>query len=276
MTAATDPRSGAAAGGSGAGLGLSKTSLQPPRLVSSHPAEVVLRRLSRLRRNILGAAQLHSLADNGRRPDRAWFVTLTYRPGCDWRADHVSAAVQAFRKWCARQGVPCRYEWVAELQNRGAVHYHLVAWLPRRLSMPKWDTQRTPAGALWWPHGASNRKATKGHAGYLAKYISKGGEFARFPKGCRLYGIGGLPGDGRSVRAWWNLPEWARRLHGVGEVVRRAGALVVRRTGQVLEPRFAVCRVHGGFVVRNVVELAARFHDGPWSSWRPAAQALEA
>ena len=26
-----------------------------------------------------------------------------------------------------------------ELQNRGAVHYHLLAWLPRDLKMPHWD-----------------------------------------------------------------------------------------------------------------------------------------
>jgi hypothetical protein len=93
------------------------------------------------------------------------------------------------------------------------------------------------------------------------------GEFHRFPKGARLYGVGGLSRDGRSVRSWWNLPEWCRRLYGVGEVVRRAGGLVVRATREVLEPRFSLRRVPGGFQLRQLQPLAERFHEGAYSSW---------
>lgn len=276
MTAGTGPRSGSALDGA-AGLVPSKTTFcAPSTFVSSHPSEVVLRRLARLRRNVIAAAQLHGLADRGQRPARPWFVTLTYAPGVAWRAEHVSKAIKAFRYWCEARGVPCRYEWVAELQARGAVHYHLIAWLPSRLSMPKWDTHRNKHGVIWWPHGMSNRQRCKSGAGYLAKYLSKMGEFARFPKGCRLYGIGGLSGDGRGIRAWWNLPEWCRRMYGVGDVVRRAGALVVRATLEVLAPRFSLRRVHGGFQLRQLVPLAERFHAGAFSTFPRPASALAA
>lgn len=266
------------AGGAGdAGLVLSKTSLPDQLLapgeafVSSHPADASLRRLARLRRNILTAANLHGMADHGQRPSRPWFVTLTYAHIDGWRSDHVSRAVQAFRRWCHGHGVPCRYEWVAELQARGAVHYHLIAWLPARLAMPKWDKQRDKTGAVWWPHGMSNRQRCKSGAGYLAKYISKMGEFHRFPKGMRLYGVGGLFSDGRNIRSWWNLPEWARRLHGVGELVRKASrGLVVRSTEQMVASPYSVRRVQGGLIVRLVGAVAERFHDGPYSTYRGA------
>jgi hypothetical protein len=232
-----------------------------------HPSDQVLRRLSRLRRNVLGAGRLHALADNGKRPEVPWFVTLTYRFADGWRADHVSQAVQRFRHWCLGHRIACRYVWVAELQARGAMHYHLIAWLPRGFTMPKWDRQRTKAGVVWWPHGMSNRERARSGAGYLVKYISKLGEFHRFPKGARLYGVGGLSRDGRGIRSWWNLPEWCRRMHGVGDVVRRAGRLVVRSTCEVLAPRFKVQRVPGGLALRQLQPLAERFHDGPWSAY---------
>ena len=197
-------------------------------------------------------------------------MTLTYRGVNDWRADHVSQAVQSFRLWCKRQGVPCRYTWVAELQKRGAVHYHLLAWLPRHLSMPKWDRPRARSAA-WWPHGMTNVQRAKAGVGYLMKYLSKLGEFHRFPKGLRLYGIGGLTGEGRSTRAWFNLPEWAKRLHGVGELARRAGRLCVKATGEVLAGPYSVRLVPGGMVVKLVGSLAERFHEGPYSTFPRAS-----
>lgn len=266
MTGATHARSAGAAPGA-AGLVSSRTSPQGVSVVSLHDNEQTLRRLSRLRRNVLGAGRLHALADDGKRPPVAWFVTLTYAFADGWRADHVSQAVERFRAWCRGHRIPCRYVWVAELQARGAMHYHLIAYLPKGYTMPKWDRQRDRTGRVWWPWGMSQRERSRSGAGYLVKYLSKLGEFHRFPKGARLYGIGGLSGHGRSIRSWWNLPEWCRRLHGVGEVVRRTGRLVVLRTGELLAPRFAVCRVPGGLAVRQLQPLADRFHDGPWSAY---------
>lgn len=261
--AAAHARSAGAA--DAAGLVLSKTSGpdEPSGsfLLSTHPSDVVLARLGRLRRNVLAAANLHAVAEAGFRAPRAWMVTLTYRGVHDWQPRHIATALRAYRKWCKRHGVPCRYEWVAELQSRGAMHYHLIAWLPARLGMPKWDKRG------WWPHGLTQSARARSGAGYLAKYLSKMGEYHRFPKGARLYGVGGLDEWARKVRAWWNLPEWARRLGGVGDIARRACGLVVRATGEVLAAVWSVRRVPGGLEVRRLRPLPPRWHDGTYSTW---------
>lgn len=253
----------------GGGLVPSKTSLQD-LLINLSPSAVAERRVKRLKRSVWASGHLHAMADHGYRAPVCWFVTLTYRGVNDWCADHISKAVQRYRNWCRSVGVACRYTWVAELQQRGAVHYHLLAWLPVGVAMPHWDK---PKGrrATFWPHGMSNTQQAKAGVGYLMKYLSKLGELTRFPKGLRLYGIGGLTEQGRHIRAWYNLPEWVKRSFGVAEVARLGRRLVVRATGELLEPAFKVCMVPAGLVVQGLRELPARFHDGAYSTWRPAA-----
>lgn len=251
------------------GLVPSKTSIQG-LFVNLAPSAVAERRVKRLKRSVWASGYLHGMAENGFRASVCWFVTLTYRGVHDWRPDHVSKAVQAFRNWCRSVGVPCRYTWVAELQQRGAVHYHLLAWLPPGVSMPHWDKPKGKRRAFW-PHGMSNTEKAKSGVGYLMKYLSKLGELTRFPKGLRLYGIGGLTRQGRDVRSWFNLPEWVKRSYGVAEVARFGRGLVVRATGEILEPAFKVLKVPSGLIVQALRELPPRFHDGAFSSWRPAA-----
>jgi hypothetical protein len=275
---AAAPRSGA--GDGGAGLVPYKTSLgdKLPMTVgaefqvSFHPDELALNRIKRLKRAVWASGHLHKLAENGFRAPQCWFVTLTYARPDEWTAKHVSAAVQGFRKWCMRRKVACRYTWVAEIQpkrlestGQAVVHYHLLAWLPVGLRMPQWDRpcEGRPA---FWAHGMTNTQPAVAGIGYLMKYLGKLGQFHRFPKGLRLYGIGGLNSDGKAVRGWINLPEWAKARHGVGELVRRSGRLVVRATGEILCSPFRVSLVPGGCVVRVVGEVLARWFDGPYSS----------
>lgn len=276
MTAAHNPTgstarasaAGAAGGDLVGGLVPSKTSLQD-LAINLSPSACAERRVKRLKRSVWASGHLHGLADHGRRPPVCWFVTLTYRGVNDWQPDHVSKAVQSFRNWCRSCGVACRYTWVAELQQRGAVHYHLLAWLPVGVQMPHWDKPKGKRRAFW-PHGMSNTQQAKAGVGYLMKYLSKLGELTRFPKGLRLYGIGGLTQQGRDTRAWFNLPEWVKRSYGVAEVARHGRRLVVRATGELLEPAFKVFRVPSGLIVRALRELPARFHDGAYSSFVPA------
>lgn len=232
---------------------------------SAHRA---LQRIRRLKRSVWASGHLHGLANRGFRPPVCWFVTLTYRGVKDWKADHISNAIQRYRQWCRRKGYACRYTWVAELQRRGAVHYHLLAWLPHGVVMPFWDAAPDAKRPPFWQHGMTNTEPAKSGIGYLMKYLSKLGEFHRFPKGLRLYGIGGLDQQGREVRSWYNLPEWAKRLHGVGEVRRKACGLVVSESGEILASPYRVERVPGGLLLRLVGELSARFHDGAYSAVR--------
>jgi len=226
-----------------------------------------LRRIRRLKRSVWAAGHLHGIADHGKRAPVCWFVTLTYRQISDWRADHVSAAVEAFRNWCRRVGVPCRYIWVAELQNRGAMHYHLLAWLPQGLRMPQWDRQPDRKRAAFWAHGMTNTEPARAGVGYLMKYLSKLGGFHRFPKGARLYGIGGLDASARQTRTWFNLPEWAKCSYGVGEVIR-SGSRLVLRSGEILQSPWLAKWVGGGLQLQLVGELPARWHDGAYSTLR--------
>lgn len=251
-----------------AGLVSSKTTL---KTVSFSQPEVAERRVKRLKKSVWASGHLHGIAENGSRAPMVWFVTLTYRGVKDWQPEHISKALQGFRNWCLGRGLPCKYTWVAELQSRGAVHYHLLVWLPVGVPMPMWDKPtRTPVQgrtvAPWWPFGMTNTQKAKAGVGYLMKYLSKLGELTIFPKGLRLYGIGGLHKQGRDVRSWLNLPEWVKRCHGVGEVIRTACGFVLRSCGEILEPAYKVLRVPGGIQLLPLRELPPRFHDGAYSS----------
>ena len=253
---------GAAERAAGAGLVSSKTS---GNLISFAPSVVAERRVKRLKKSVWASGHLHALADVGFRAPQCWFVTLTYRPGIEWAARHISEAIRAFRTWCKRIGVPCRYTWVAELQQRGAVHYHMLVWLPQGRRMPQWD-RTYGRRSCFWPHGMSNTQKALAGVGYLMKYLSKLGELTRFPKGLRLYGIGGLDADSRQVRSWLNLPEWAKAEYGVGELCRKAGKLVVRVTGEVLPPAYSRKIIPFGIIVTALREFREKFHSGPYSS----------
>lgn len=186
-----------------------------------------LTRLAKLRRSIGFAARSHAVSDRGHRSDVPWMVTLTYRgTNDDWRPDHLTRAIDCYRFWCKQKGFACRYVWVAELQQRGVIHYHLCCWLPRGVRMPKWDVRRSGhrLARRWWPHGMTNRKVARKAVPYLLKYMSKGTEasFGSFPKGARLYGVGGLEHALRRARRWLGLPAFVQARSSLHDDWRRA------------------------------------------------------
>ena len=266
----------AQAGRAAVGLGLvpSKTS---PLEILFDKAQAKKKRVKRLRRSVWAAGHLHGLADRGRRPPVAWMVTLTYVGVDDWRADHISAASEQYRRHCARKRVPCRYLWVAELQKRGAVHYHLIAWLPKGVPMPHWDrATTTPAGRevrAFWPHGMTNVEQARTGVGYLMKYLSKLDDVTAFPPHLRLYGVGGLSPQARSVRGWYNLPEWAKREHGVGDLRRMGSRLIVVETGEIVPPMYSRQFIPGGVLLEPLRDMPERFHHGAYSTLKHAATA---
>jgi len=259
------------------GLVPSKTTAQ--HVVNLAPSALAERRVRRLKRSVWASGHLHGLSEKGFRPAVPWFVTLTYAAADAWRAEHVSEAIKRFRNWCRSHHLPCRYTWVGEIQPKrlersghAVVHYHLLAWLPVGVRMPFWDKAAKLASgkqaAPFWTHGMSETEIAKTGVGYLMKYLSKLGELTRFPKGMRLYGIGGLNAIGRDVRCWYNLPEWVKRTYGVAEIKRYGRRLVVCATGELLEPAFKVSRIPSGLLVTPLRELPPRFHDGAYSTWR--------
>lgn len=164
-------------------------------------------RLSRMRRAVLNSAdlvQLRSVQVKGYRT-KAVMLTLTYRDVNAWSGRHVSTLVEHLVKYLWRKFAwRLPYVWVAELQKRGAVHYHLVLWLPKGVTLPKPDKQG------WWTHGSTRIEWARKGAAYLAKYASKLTDSAEFPRGLRLHGRGGLQAHERENVSWWLLPRYQR------------------------------------------------------------------
>lgn len=169
-----------------------------------------------MKHNVITAARLHQEAmGRGGRRFRAAFITLTYAPGQAWNGRHISDTLSACRKWHTRLGLRMRYVWVAEMQERGAVHYHIILWLPFGYTPPKFDQRR------WWPYGSSNAKWARNAVGYIAKYASKGKDGPEFPKGIRIQGVGGLEIECRRVARWWKAPSECRTHLGEAADIRR-------------------------------------------------------
>lgn len=266
---------GGASGGAAAGLVPYKTSLGTSLSVSFSPEVVAERRVNRLKKSVWASGHLHGFAD-GAIKTKCWFVTLTYAQANAWLPNHISSAVQGYRNWCASIGASCRYTWVAEIQPKrlertgdAVVHYHLLAWLPEGVDMPKWDLPTRKRGGFrvpFWSHGMANRAKAYSGVGYLMKYLSKLGELTIFPPGLRLYGMGGLTDQGRSVRRWFNLPAWVKLVAGVGDVVKVGNAFVLRATGEILETPYSVLKTQWGLEIKAIREIPARWFDGVYSS----------
>lgn len=170
-------------------------------------------RCARLRDAIREAAKLHEEADRyashrlGRSAHRKTFLTLTYRPGVDWSKRHISEFLDRLRKWLGARDAKLLYAWVAELQGRGALHYHVLVWVPRRLRLPR------PDASGWWPHGMSNVETARNPVGYMVKYATKTRpeDLARLPKGVRLHGNGGHDPARRTRLRETLAPFWIRQ-----------------------------------------------------------------
>ena len=219
-------------------------------------------RLRRMKRSVTTSARMIEFAGRGQRFKPA-MLTLTYRDVDGWAARHISDLIKHVRQWMERRGHKLPYVWVAELQKRGALHYHVLLWLPRGLTLPKPDKQG------WWPHGHTRIEWARNAIGYLVKYVSKFDTDERMPKGARLHGGGGLDATGRAVRTWFNLPAWLKPFAGVSQrfVRVQSGGLAEKGTGVCMQSPWRVS-VHGGRVVATeIFRYAGGLADigGPYS-----------
>lgn len=191
----------------GTGLVYSETRGTPLNQAVLDPQQI---RLRRLRRAVVTSARLHQEAlTNTKTRFRAAMLTLTYSEVAGWKPQHIKEFLRLVRQYLNRRGIKFRYVWVSELQQRGAVHYHIMFWLPRGFCLPKPDKQG------WWKHGTTNIQWARNPVSYLAKYASKThSKGGAMPRGIRLYGIGGLEVGDRRERSHWMLPEYIRDISG--------------------------------------------------------------
>jgi hypothetical protein len=137
-------------------------------------------------------------------------ITLTYRETDKWKPYDIT---KFLRRWIGRYPEIIGYTWVAELQARGAPHYHVVFAVPKGF---KFDAYPDKSGC--WPMGMTKVESVRSPF-YLIRYIGKEHQknFADFPKGMRLYGV--------SIRKKW-LPEidhrsyWKYRLSSLSGYYR--------------------------------------------------------
>jgi hypothetical protein len=244
-------------------------------------------RCRRLRRTVTEAAKFHEMFADwdsqqlGRSAYRKTFITLTYRNTGEWERCHISRMVRLMRQWFHRRDAVCRFVWVAELQKRGALHYHLVVWVPRRLRLPR------PDRCGWWPHGSSKIETARNPIGYMVKYATKTRpeDLLRLPKGVRLHGNGGHDDSARIALRETLLPEWARlrafvtRLNMANEqrdalidageydpdddrcgvidrpvLQRCTGGMVDLRTGEFIPSLWRVSFEHGSLIITKKME----------------------
>lgn len=170
--------------------------------------------------------------------------TLTYRPD----VVHSNTHMGRFMDWLrTEQGDPL-YCWVAELQKRGAVHYHVLALLPKGIT-PRSPSKnrRSKIGTAWgWPYGRTHILRGVKYPHYIQKYISKGddGDGNEYPANCRTFGachkrLGNyLSSDDIKRKRVECYPTWAIEC----AVEASAGD--------------AYCRVRGGFSIMGELALS--------------------
>jgi hypothetical protein len=242
------------------------TSPQEPRGVETLPLPsggIALnqhdQRIRRMKEGVSSAAYAirQTLADRGDHCYRAVGITLTYAGIDDWRSGDIRSYLNKLRNWLRRRNLPMPYIWVAELQERGAVHYHVMVWLPHNILIPK------PDQSEMWPHGCTRVEALRDQnaAGiYMEKYVSKGDETGRgFPTKCRTHGCGGMSAARRLQRSWLRLPGYVQAAFaGPEDRVSRAsgGGWRSKATGAWIASMWVVVGFVNGWLVLAPSSLA--------------------
>jgi len=211
-----------------------KTSFVDPREV----IEVVKleARCTRLRKNLGVAAKWLSKSGG-----QCWMLTFTYADVEAWKGNHMRDALRHLRMWLLRAFKwRLKYLWVMETKKRlsGAQigrdgsHYHCVVWVPHQVNQR--DLMFDAKG--WWPHGMTNAVKAVAPIRYVMKYASKFENAGQFPRGARIYGIGGLDTVAAACRRWINWPAFVQGNSAAGDKSRRAvgGGWIIGSTGEWL------------------------------------------
>lgn len=193
-------------------------------------------RVTRLRKGVgIAAKFLHNAA--GHRAQKV-MVTLTYAgDNRAWKPTHLTRYIDAVRVWYKRlTGETLRYVWVAELQDRGVIHYHAVFWLRKGVTMPKADKRG------WWPYGMTKTEKAIKPIGYLMSYLSKieTKNVSEFPHGARISGNGGLDKTGRDCKRWVLWPAYLQGNAAAGDPFKPAkgGGFVNHDSGEYFRAEF--------------------------------------
>lgn len=113
---------------------------------------------------------------------RMVMVLLTYAGIEDYQPGHINLYIKDLKRRLGNGLIT--FAWVAEIQDRGAVHYHMILLVRRGTKIP------LPDKSGMWKYGLSGIHTAR-TPWYLAKYTGKEHQkdLARYPKSCRLYAV---------------------------------------------------------------------------------------
>lgn len=150
--------------------------LYSKELGRGHVIDLFEKRRRALQRRVAAWAAL-VLEYRANNPTRMVMITLTYAAVGGWKGMHIRNYMMGLTN--KLRGKLLAAAWVAEMQARGAVHYHLILLTTKGARIP------TPDKSGMWPHGSSRIEAARTPY-YLVKYTGKQEQkdIARFPKGC--------------------------------------------------------------------------------------------
>lgn len=161
-------------------------------------------RISRMRKRVFAWADMLGgfLQDKSRY--RLVMLTLTYAKIDDWRPKQITKFMLDMRKRLGENLLG--YAWVAEMQSRGAVHYHVLLIVKKGSSIPK------PDKSGLWPWGITRIETARTHF-YICTYVGKEHQkMGDFPKGLRMFAIWIKKGIITKLQKWFlslsSLPSW--------------------------------------------------------------------
>jgi hypothetical protein len=113
---------------------------------------------------------------------RMVMIMLTYAKVEDYSPGHIRDYMKKLKQSIGKNLYG--FAWVCEIQERGAVHYHLIMVTKKGARIP------TPDKSGMWGHGISGIHTAKTPY-YLLKYTGKERQkdLSRYPKSCRLYSV---------------------------------------------------------------------------------------
>jgi hypothetical protein len=135
-------------------------------------------------------------------------IGLTYRPGEKWEKNDIRSYMLSLRKFLGT--FLYAYAWVAELQERKAVHFHIMIAVKKGIKIP------LPDKSGMWKKGSSNVTKVKSPF-YLVSYMKKAYQKEGiFPKGLRLFAVWISKAVISELELWKfrlsTLPEWMRGI----------------------------------------------------------------
>lgn len=135
---------------------------------------------------------------------RLVMITLTYREGEEWKPGDIREFMRFGRHFMGNRLMA--YAWVAELQKRGAVHYHVIMLVKAHTNIP------VPDKSGWWTKGMSRIESAKTPY-YLLTYTGKKYQkIGSYPKGIRIFAVWISPAILDGVAKWFfrlsSYPRW--------------------------------------------------------------------